>query len=802
MLAFPWYLLFPLASVDGFGPSHYQHGSCGALICPRTIGTMLRTMSRNDSESKNTPELGRRYFLAQAGLAAMFLAAPAANGAIVFEKDPINKRSGIKMSDAEKAGYNVAFVTYLTRFLLSFDSATQKYWFASTKTTSPQALFAQLSASVEVGLQSYSGKNGQATLLKDLLRRYCPPTEESDSKRRRREIKEARRQLALLFSLLEDRQPVKEITQLLAQIDNGRVATLELTSTEITVEDVRDVDVVVQAPYVDGSKQAVVEAQWKPTGKVSCVEVLNGGSGYSSKPTVYIGNEKAKVKVKNGAVTEIQYNGAVSGNGAIRISAPTSTNGTVAEASLVLEQQLVGLTVVEAGDGYAAEKPLAVYLGQKDKLASLSFADLREKNLLRKVGNAKVTAERSSYSSFRKEDQDNEQVVSGSASGPDNGLPPLPFWAESSPSSDLLRLFPAGIGLAYNKSLQRYELAADATYQKVFSSSRSLGPEFGPRGRAPIEKDMDLTTDALLRFAASGAVCASGVHLLLTPLDVLKTKVQTNPSRYETISQSFSLVYDEEGPSTFFTGWIPTLFGNLLSGGILYVLTEVIRRSLSAYAGPLADTYEVPIILAAAATASAVGSVLICPFEAVRIRSVAQPNFASNAFGVLQRLLDEEGIGSLVNAIPVFLVKNVPYAMTKFTIFDLTTERLYAQYPSTQEDLKLSLLVSLIGGVLGGTAAAVVSNPADCVISEIKKSKSSGTSAIQTAKQMLDKADGSLTPFFKGLPLRMVYYSLIASLQFLVYDGVRFALGIGPDDLKLYLDVLGGALQDANSPFV
>ena len=35
------------------------------------------------------------------------------------------------------------------------------------------------------------------------------------------------------------------------------------------------------------------------------------------------------------------------------------------------------------------------------------------------------------------------------------------------------------------------------------------------------------------------------------------------------------------------------------------------------------------------------------------------------------------------------------------------------------------------------------------------------------------------------------------SMQFLVYDAVRIALGVGSDDLKLYLDVLGGVLKDS-----
>jgi solute carrier family 25 phosphate transporter 3 len=102
-----------------------------------------------------------------------------------------------------------------------------------------------------------------------------------------------------------------------------------------------------------------------------------------------------------------------------------------------------------------------------------------------------------------------------------------------------------------------------------------------------------------------------------------------------------------------------------------------------------------------------------------------------------------------------------------------------------------------VGGILGGTSAALVSNPADAVISEMKKAKSDMTPQ-EAVNKMLENA--GVASLFKGLRLRMVFYSLVASLQFLVYDGVRLALGVGPDDFKLYLDVLGGALQQSGGP--
>lgn len=242
---------------------------------------------------------------------------------------------------------------------------------------------------------------------------------------------------------------------------------------------------------------------------------------------------------------------------------------------------------------------------------------------------------------------------------------------------------------------------------------------------------------------------------------------------------------------------MPTFVGFFAWGGFSYALTEFLRRALAELAGADAGRLEVPIILTAAGIGAFFGSFILCPFEAVRIRSVAQPNYAPNIIRVCTRMVSEEGFPSLFSAVPAFLLKEVPFAMAKFTVFDLTTAYLYQQYPAATEDLQLSLLVSLTGGTLGGLSAAVVSNPADVTISEMKKAKSD-MGAVDAARVVLDR--GGIPALFTGLPLRLLFYALVVSLQFLVYDSVRIALGIGADDLKLYLDVLGGALSETGGP--
>ena len=142
------------------------------------------------------------------------------------------------------------------------------------------------------------------------------------------------------------------------------------------------------------------------------------------------------------------------------------------------------------------------------------------------------------------------------------------------------------------------------------------------------------------------------------------------------------------------------------------------------------------------------------------------------------------------------LFKEIPFAMAKFSVFAVATDLLYEAFPAAKEDIQLSLLVSLAGGIIGGLFAAIVSNPGDATISEMKKAKSD-KGAWETASGLIE--NGGIASLFRGLPLRMGFYPLLVSLQFLVYDAVRLSLGVGTDDLKVYLDVLGSVLKDGGN---
>jgi len=301
----------------------------------------------------------RRRFVASSSSAAAAIASiaalssfptpiPAADAFVVdgpltesinFQRSPVNRRSGITLAEPERV-YPLPFITYLSRFLLVFDDACQRYWYAQARAIPPRCdgegverirfrQFGQFAASVEVGLMDFEDGEGPRRLLDSLVERYGPgsspggynavdggkavggdssPSSSSSSssttatmtstttnEREVRKSKEALRQIALLFSLLDSEyQPIDSITQILAADDDATIERVELVDggagypSGVPAPGVTFPDPPTLGTKFGGSIARGV-AVMRGTGRVLRVELVDGGSGYYSvAPTVEI----------------------------------------------------------------------------------------------------------------------------------------------------------------------------------------------------------------------------------------------------------------------------------------------------------------------------------------------------------------------------------------------------------------------------------------------------------------------------------------------------------------------------------
>ena len=149
------------------------------------------------------------------------------------------------------------------------------------------------------------------------------------------------------------------------------------------------------------------------------------------------------------------------------------------------------------------------------------------------------------------------------------------------------------------------------------------------------------------------------------------------------------------------------------------------------------------------------------------------------------------------------LSRELPFAVVKFLTFDLIATTIIAFINSQIGDGALpvqvgigplGLTVSAASGAVAGIAGAIVSHPADLILTKT-------SSANRRAEGKQDKVDwrdvvkdlisqpGGIANLFVGLPARSLFFFLVIGLQFFLYDYVKSVFEVGSDDLSLVLDV-------------
>lgn len=118
----------------------------------------------------------------------------------------------------------------------------------------------------------------------------------------------------------------------------------------------------------------------------------------------------------------------------------------------------------------------------------------------------------------------------------------------------------------------------------------------------------------------------------------------------------------------------------------------------------------------------------------------------------------------------------VPYTVTKFVAFEKISEAIFAQLDKSSLSSGGQTAVNLGSGLLAGFAAAIVSQPADTMLSKINKTK--GLPGESTASRLV-KIAGELgfRGSFAGLPTRLFMVGGLTAGQFAIYGDIKKALG-------------------------
>merc|ERR1712078_562145 len=125
------------------------------------------------------------------------------------------------------------------------------------------------------------------------------------------------------------------------------------------------------------------------------------------------------------------------------------------------------------------------------------------------------------------------------------------------------------------------------------------------------------------------------------------------------------------------------------------------------------------------------------------------------------------------------LFKQIPYTIAKFVVQDFAQESIYrAFYPKRDCGKSTKFGISLTSGVIAGVAAAVISHPADTLLSKINKAGEGGEGSMFVRMARIAKEQGPVKLCLVGLPARCVMIGSITAGQFGIFDSLLPALGV------------------------
>ncbi|XP_074645732.1 phosphate carrier protein, mitochondrial-like [Tubulanus polymorphus] len=269
-----------------------------------------------------------------------------------------------------------------------------------------------------------------------------------------------------------------------------------------------------------------------------------------------------------------------------------------------------------------------------------------------------------------------------------------------------------------------------------------------------------------------GGILSCGItHTAVVPLDLVKCRIQVNPDKYKGIFTGFKITLKEDGARGLAKGWAPTFIGYSMQGLGKFGFYEVFKN---VYNGMLGEEnsflYRTSVYLAASASAEFFADIMLCPMEACKVRIQTQPGWANTLREGFPKLKAEEGVFGFYKGIVPLWGRQIPYTMMKFACFERTVEALYKYVvpkPRAECTKPEQLVVTFVAGYIAGVFCAIVSHPADTIVSKLNQDKTARM--VDVAKKL------GLAGMWKGLFPRIIMIGTLTALQWFIYDSVKVA---------------------------
>ena len=279
-----------------------------------------------------------------------------------------------------------------------------------------------------------------------------------------------------------------------------------------------------------------------------------------------------------------------------------------------------------------------------------------------------------------------------------------------------------------------------------------------------------------------GALACGMTHAGIVTLDLVKCQRQVDPNIYKSLGDGINTLWKTRGLSGITTGWLPTLIGYSLQGTAKFGFYEMFKDVYASIAGDNAERYKVLGFAVSSACAEVIADVLLCPWEAVKIKMQTSKfgTFPTKLMPAMQQIHSAEGMNGFYKGLVPLWARQIPYTIVKFVFFEKTVEMFYRYLltakPRNEYSKAQQLTVTFASGYIAGILCAIVSHPADTMVSKLNNMTTSEGSIGKNLSKIY--GDIGFQGLWRGLGTRIIMIGTLTGLQWWIYDTYKTMVGL------------------------
>lgn len=146
--------------------------------------------------------------------------------------------------------------------------------------------------------------------------------------------------------------------------------------------------------------------------------------------------------------------------------------------------------------------------------------------------------------------------------------------------------------------------------------------------------------------------------------------------------------------------------------------------------------------------------------------------FPKNAVEGFKKIQVNEGTNGFYRGLKPLWARQIPYTIVKFVSFEKFVQLFYSKVFTKPKDMYgkgTQLLVTFMSGYSAGVFCAIISHPADTMVSVMNKT---GDSASKIYK------DVGFNGLWKGLGTRIFMVGTLTCMQWVIYDSFKVWCGL------------------------